>query len=291
MRLAVEHVRRMKGGTQAHLMRCDDDSYYVIKFKNNPQHLRTLANDLLATRLASRMGICVPQVDVVEVRSSLIKDTPDLAIEMSAGRFPCVAGKQFGSKFPGNPSTLTVYDLIPDGDVDRVHNLDGFLGIFVFDKWTCQTDKRQAIFIQQTNSGADGISDKTYLAMMIDHGFCFNGGSWNFPDAPLHSLYTNRRVYENVVGIETFDPWLERLENEFTLSVIDEEAQHVPAEWIVEDLEAWRALIERLYSRCTRVRELIWSARNAVPTTFPKWNRYVCPMPATKTIKTKAEVA
>jgi len=35
MRLAVEHVRRMRGGAQAHLMRCDDDGYYIVKFQNN----------------------------------------------------------------------------------------------------------------------------------------------------------------------------------------------------------------------------------------------------------------
>jgi hypothetical protein len=55
MKLAVEHIRRMNGGAQAQLMRCDDGTYYVVKFKNNPQHLRTLANEMLATRLAARM--------------------------------------------------------------------------------------------------------------------------------------------------------------------------------------------------------------------------------------------
>jgi hypothetical protein len=36
MKLAVEHVRRMRGGAQAHLMRCDDEAYYVVKFQDNP---------------------------------------------------------------------------------------------------------------------------------------------------------------------------------------------------------------------------------------------------------------
>jgi hypothetical protein len=47
MLLAVEHIRRMRGGAQAHLMRCDDGSYYVVKFQNNPQHVRILANEIL----------------------------------------------------------------------------------------------------------------------------------------------------------------------------------------------------------------------------------------------------
>src|SRR6266851_8082058 len=131
-------------------------------------------------------------------------------MEMSAGRLPCAAGKQFGSKFPGDPSKLIVYSHMPNEHLRCVHNIDDFLGIFVLDKWMCQTDKRQVIFIRQSNSSADGRQDRTYEAMMIDQGFCFNGGNWNFPDAPLRSLYFDRRVYLRVMGIETFDPWLGR---------------------------------------------------------------------------------
>ena len=58
MKLAVEHVRRMRGGAQVQLMRCDDEAYYIVKFQNNPQHLRILANEMLATRLAARLGLC-----------------------------------------------------------------------------------------------------------------------------------------------------------------------------------------------------------------------------------------
>jgi hypothetical protein len=291
MRLAIEHVRRMNGGAQAHLLRCDDGGYYVTKFKNNPQHLRTLANELIATRLAARMGICVPQVDVVEVRSSLIRDTPELAMQMSAGRIPCMAGNQFGSKFPGNPSTVTIYGVMPDISLERVHSIEEFLGIFVFDKWTCQTDKRQAIFIRQPGPRPDGRATETYQVMMIDHGFCFNGGDWNFPDAPLYGLYADRRVYRSVIGIETFDPWLDRLESEFTLSALSEEAQRVPAEWYGEDNCAWEGLIERLYARRTRTRELIWLTRNAVRDAFPNWNRCVCPMSTVNTITGTSEAA
>jgi hypothetical protein len=134
MRLAIEHIRRMKRGAQAHLMRTDDGAYYVVKFKNHPQHLRTLANEMFATRLAARMGICVPQVDVVEVRPSLIEWTRELVIELPAGRRSCSSGKQFGSKFPGNPSSLTICDFLPDERFDRVRNRKDFLGIYVFDK-------------------------------------------------------------------------------------------------------------------------------------------------------------
>ena len=51
----------MRGGAQSHLMRCSDEAYYVVKFQNNPQGVRILANELLGTRLAARLGLRVPK--------------------------------------------------------------------------------------------------------------------------------------------------------------------------------------------------------------------------------------
>ena len=51
---AVQHIRRMRGGAQGQLMLGEDGHVYVVKFQNNPQHTRVLANEFLATRLATR---------------------------------------------------------------------------------------------------------------------------------------------------------------------------------------------------------------------------------------------
>jgi hypothetical protein len=52
---AVQEVRRMRGGAQSHLMRASDGHLYVVKFQDNPQHTRSLVNELLATRLAHKI--------------------------------------------------------------------------------------------------------------------------------------------------------------------------------------------------------------------------------------------
>ena len=306
MKLAVEHVRRMRGGAQAHLMRCDDDAYYVVKFQNNPQHLRILANEMLATRLAARLGLCVPQVEVIEVRAELIAYTPDLVMQLGLGRKPCSAGKNFGSQFPGHPARLAVYDFLPDEQLRAVRNLQDFLGVLVFDKWTCNTNGRQAIFFRESRDGhasgspgapavatvssepseraatgnattGDATMNYTtnyvtaYTTMMIDFGFCFNAGEWDFPDAPLRGLYLRHRVYENVAGMETFEPWLARLESQITERVLGEEAAQIPPEWYGGDWTALEQLLERLHRRRGRVRELILSARNSGRDPFPNW--------------------
>jgi hypothetical protein len=278
MKLAVEHVRRMRGGAQAQLMRCDDDAYYIVKFQNNPQHLRILANEMLATRLAARLGLCVPQVEVVDVRPEIIAYTPDLVIQLGLGRKPCAAGKQFGSQYPGHPARLTVHDFLPDEQLGAVRNLSDFLGVLVLDKWTCNTNGRQAIFFREPG-GAGGPGDSaagayttgTYTAMMIDFGFCFNAGDWDFPDAPLRGLYLRHHVYERVDGMESFEPWLGRLEKQITERVLGEEAAQIPPEWYGGEWDELERLLERLYRRREGVRELIFSARNSGREPFPNW--------------------
>jgi hypothetical protein len=273
MKVAIEHVRRMRGGAQAQLMRCDDEAYYIVKFQNNPQHLRILANEMLATRLAARLGLLVPQVEVVEVRPEIISYTPDLVIQLGLGRKPCAAGKQFGSQFPGHPARLAVHDFLPDEQLRAVRNLPDFLGVLVFDKWTCNTNGRQAIFFREPagDGGPPGSVALGYTAMMIDFGFCFNAGEWDFPDAPLRGLYSRHRVYDGVAGMESFEPWLARLENKITERVLGEEAAQIPPEWYGGDWGALEQLIDRLYRRRERVRELILSARNSGREPFPNW--------------------
>lgn len=72
MWVALEEVRKMRGGAQAHLMRCEDDGYYLEKFQNNPQGGRILANELLGTRLAARLGLPTSPAEVVQVGEELI---------------------------------------------------------------------------------------------------------------------------------------------------------------------------------------------------------------------------
>src|SRR5256885_12884804 len=83
---AQQHLRPMRGGAQSHLMFADDGRYYVVKFQNNPQHIRVLANELLASRIAERVGLPVPITEVMDVIPWLVENSPDLRIR--AGSSP-----------------------------------------------------------------------------------------------------------------------------------------------------------------------------------------------------------
>jgi hypothetical protein len=264
MPLAVEQIRRMRGGAQAQLMRCADDAYYVVKFQNNPQGVRILANELLGTRLAARLGLPTPAVVVAEVRENLIAYTEDLVIQLGRGRAPCRAGLQFGSRYPGSPAEVVAHDFLPDEQLREVANLADFCGMLVFDKWTCNTNGRQAIFFRPTG-------ESRYRAQMIDHGFCFNAGEWNFPDAPLRGLYARHLVYESVRGIDSFEPWLARVETKMTEKFFQELFGEIPPEWYNFDPGPLERLLEQLLRRRKLVRELIVSAWQSSARPFPNW--------------------
>jgi hypothetical protein len=254
----------MRGGAQSHLMRCSDQGYYVVKFQNNPQGIRILANELLGTRLAARLGLPTPPAAVVEVREDLIEQTEDLVMQLGRGRARCRSGLQFGSRYPGSPSETVVYDFLPDEQLREVVNLSDFCGMLVFDKWTCNTNGRQAIFLRDRG-------ESRYRAEMIDQGFCFNAVEWNFPDAPLRGLYARHRVYESVLGIESFDPWLARVETKISERIVEEAFSEIPPEWFASDPDALEHLAEQLLRRRSLVRELIVSARKSSAQPFPNW--------------------
>ncbi len=276
---ALEQIRRMRGGAQSHLMRCSDGNYYVVKFQNNPQHRRILVNELLGTKLAARLGLPTTPVAIVEVSEELIRLTPDLAMEMPRHRIPCQAGLQFGSRYPGDPRRLALHDFLPDEQLRQVANLHDFAGMLVFDKWTCNTNGRQTLFFQEPlreerRTASPPVSEKMeplYSTLMIDQGFCFNAGEWNFPDAPLRGLYARNRVYEGVTGMESFAPWIERLEKQMTERSLDDLTRQIPPAWYEDDLDAVLRLSDQLLRRRPRVPELLLAAKKSPRQPFPNW--------------------
>jgi hypothetical protein len=273
MARALEHIVKMRGGAQSHLLRCShraatgemrDDGYFVVKFRNNPQHVRILANELLASRLADFVGLPVPHVEQVEVPEDLISGTPELRIELPGGSEPCAWGRQVGSKFPGDPRYTAVFDWIPDETLERVSNLDAFWGALVFDQWVCNTDGRQTVFYREPGQ-------QSYKVLMIDQGFCFNDGEWNFPDAPLRGLYLRRQVYRGVTGWPSLEKWMQRIEL-MDPAAMERIFQDVPPEWCGED---WEAGLEDLYTRLLRrrgrLRDLLTAVRKSSANPFPYW--------------------
>ncbi len=263
---AVEFVQRMRGASQPHLLRCENDENYVVKFQNNPQHVRILANELLAGRLAKLIGLPTPDLAIVDVPVELVEKSPTLRFNFGNRSELCASGRQFGSQFPGRTSRTLVVDFLPDSLLRRIPNLaEVFLGAYVFDKWTCNCDGRQLIFYRSVDDDSPA-----YSVLLIDHGFCFNDGEWNFPDSPIRSLYPRRLVYESVRGLQSFEPYLSKIEN-LEDSALRACAREIPAEWCGDDPRKVHRLMERLYERRRRLRQAIIDAKNSSVRPFPNW--------------------
>ncbi len=116
-------------------MLADDDLYYIVKFRNNPQHPRILVNELVSYVLLEQLHLPVPPWDVVEVPGGLIEATPELTMNVGGRVRRCEPGLHFGSSFPGGPTRRAVYDYLPLSLLRLVYNVDSFLGMLAFDKW------------------------------------------------------------------------------------------------------------------------------------------------------------
>ncbi len=261
---AVQQIRRMRGGSQSQLMRASDGGFYIVKFQNNPQHVRVLANEFLATRLGLWLGLPMPQVAVIEVSDWLIANNPDLRIELGGAATPCSSGLQLASRYVVDPEQDTVFDYLPENlMLEKTKNIEDFAAVLAFDKWTGNADGRQVVFSKP-------IRSRKYTATFIDQGYCFNAGQWDFPDAPLRGVFSRNSVYQGIAGWQSFEPALSRLE-QIDYTELWRLAKGMPEEWYQCDSEGLTRLIDTLFRRRSVIRNLITSFRTSSRDPFPNW--------------------
>jgi len=274
--MARRHIRKMRGGAQSHLVEADDGQFYIVKFQNNPQHRRILVNEFVASIFLKYLQISCPDVALIQVNEEFLRENADASIELGARRIPVAAGWQFGSRYPGDPARIAVYDFVPDVLLQKVRNLSDFLGALVFDKWASNADGRQSVFFRARvrewlpGDGEARAPAMGFIALMIDQGFAFNGPQWEFVDSPVQGLYSRKLVYEGVTSLAAFEPWLERVLH-FPEEAVDQAYKQVPPEWLEGDRDAFEGMLERLMRRRKRVPNLIEDTRRARQSPFPNW--------------------
>lgn len=265
MRLtAVSYLKRMRGGAQAHLLQADDGNAYVVKFPNNPQHVRVLANEMICARLANAIGLPVPIPAFVQVSEKFVTRTPELTIQYAGRTIPCECGWCFGSQHVAAGYDAQVVDVLTEGQLARVRNLEVFLGALVFDKWTCNVDGRQVVYCKRPRQ-------QNYRTTLVDNGYCFNAGEWRFDDAPIRGTFAWNLPYLCVSGWESFEPWLSAVMN-LSSDAIFRCASELPSRWIGCDAtQALDRLMAELIRRRTKIPELIKDFRASSRNPFPNW--------------------
>jgi hypothetical protein len=219
---------------------------------------------MLTTNLGLALGLAMPRVEVIEVSDWLIEHTEGLRIDLGGSKIPCQSGKQLGSLYVGCESPGMTFDYLPRELLASVLNIEDFARVLVLDKWTCNSDGRQAIFCRKT------LRSQRHHATFIDQGYCFNAGEWSFPDCPLRGIYANNCVYESVMGWEVFEPALTRAE-EMDEDTIWRCAVEIPEEWYGGDRDGLHRLVEVLHHRRGAIRKLITDFRRSSRNPFPNW--------------------
>jgi hypothetical protein len=268
-------IRKMRGGAQAHLIEAADGHCYVVKFLNNPQHRRILVNEWIASVFLRYLGISTPEAAVIRVTQAFLDHNPEVYFELGSRRQQVELGWHFGSRFPGDPARLVVYDFLPDTLLAQVENRADFLGMLAFDQWMGNADSRQAIFfrarLREWLPAFEAHPQRLgFVAQMVDHGFAFDGPHWRFSDSPLQGLYFRPGVYQGVRGLDDFEPWLERIVH-FPEAVVDQAIKQIPPAWAGGDEEALNQLCEQLLRRRKRVVELLQACRHGRVPLFPQW--------------------
>jgi len=273
---AKQLIRKMRGGAQAHLIEGEDGAFYVVKFTNNPQHRRILINEWLACEFLRYLQIHVPDTVLIEVTPDFIASSRELYLLMASRRESVVPGIHFGSRLAVHPDRVAIFDFLPDKLLAKVENRVDFLGTLVFDKWVGNADSRQAVFFRAraktwTPARGEAPARLGFLAQMIDHGFAFNGPHWEFQDSPLQGLYFRTAIYDEVRSLDSFQPWLDMVEN-FPVEVIDTAWKAIPSAWLEDDGEELEQMLEALMRRRPRVPHLVSDLKKSRSSAFANWH-------------------
>jgi hypothetical protein len=275
---AVQHVRKMRGGSNSHLMRGSDGGYWIVKFLGNPQADRVLANEFLAGRLGVALGLPIPEVTPIEVSDWLVKNTPELCMEVYGREVPCRSGLHLASRYLADFDHDTLCESLPESFAHRIMNLEDFGRCLVLDRWTGNVDGRQAVFIRKSKY----LGFKAYF---IDQGHCFNAQEWNFPDRPLQGIYYRNYVYRHVTGWHDFEPTLSNAE-QADMNDLWRVTKGLPQEWwnrnpVPDGMpkQWWNrlfpsdlsGLLESLHKRRSIIRQLITDFRESTRNPFPNW--------------------
>jgi hypothetical protein len=236
---AVQFVRKMRGGSQPSLIRCNDGKLYVVKFLNNPQGPNVLANEVLGNELLNALNLPSPGWKAVFISSSFLKNNTGMFFETLSGCSAIQSGLHFGSEFLGGEKTGHVYEWLPNAFFSRVANSKDFAGIRIFDLWTNHCDHRQSLY-----STRDG--NASFQAVFIDNGHLFGGPEWNRKSRQGESLSLDRRFHASELPVEVAGNWIARFETECSSSLFNI-IQHVPRIWYSGDInQVAETLVRRL---------------------------------------------
>jgi hypothetical protein len=220
---AVEVLRRMPGGSQTCLMRCDDTQLYIVKLKCNPQGNGTLGNELISARLLKAVGLPTPEYKAVFVSEAFLAANPSLYFETETGRVSTSSGFHFGSHFLAQDDSCELYSILPNSYHALIENRNVLLGCYIFDIWANHGDARQFVFRRK-------LGERALSAFVIDNGHMFGGPSWTQRQRPGVAMCLDRRLYGKEWEMHAIAEWCAHFETVLP-NILPKVVSNIPDEW------------------------------------------------------------
>jgi hypothetical protein len=253
MSVAVGSIaRRMRGGSQALLVRDRAGNAYVAKCIGNPQGTRTLINEWIVGRLLQYLRVSTPGMHLLRIENE-VPGGELLEFDMGNRKVPIAPGLHLGSRCPVDPDRKAIFDFLPKRLLRNVINLPDFFLSFTFDRWVNQIDSRQVIFIRE-RCATPGV---TFRAYFIDHGLSFGGSRWTISENGLTGLFHDRSIYDDPTLEATCHEAVDRIREipEQRLFAIQQE---IPLEWLeTGDREEMTRLLQLLCARRMNLHSIV----------------------------------
>lgn len=218
------------------IMKCDDNQEYLVKFANEKND-NSIVNELICGKLATKLDLPALEPHLIHIDQELIDNTKDLRDRNIKG------GTHLGTQFMSNSFNLGA-EIAQKTSINKIQNAEQIPGMIAFDIYVHNIDRHPG------NSLIIPVSDtkEKYRYVMIDHGHCFGGPTWNMnliKNLPISNSSVPWKM--GPVNWNSFEPYIKKLK---VLTKPDLEAIFglIPTEWNADDtIKA--ALLDSLANR------------------------------------------
>lgn len=254
MLVAQKHIGRVGfGATSPQLFRADDGKVYVVKLQNNRLGPKVLANELLGSRFAAKLGLCFPPGDIIRLGEDIIRGSRRLT---GAGVAP---GRHFACLFLSHATYVTRSNL------HLANNVSELAGVMLLDHMLHNLDRtlnRRNLLLRREGDG--------HRVYAIDNSHLFRRGVWTVELlaklAPAMSVNRHRAygwLLKHYFTAEVFGPHLERVRS-LTDAWLTETVAALPLEWLPHEGER-AALLSFLIRRRDMAGEIVTCLQALIP--------------------------
>lgn len=239
-------ITTLKGGTRPEIWKGKDGNYYVVKFTDNPQGVRSVINELFASQIGRAIGLPIPEGVVAYLTSGGHTEWPDGCLPRRDSQLQSRAtqGEHFGSLIPYDFATSCAFDYCPSKLTPRIKWLRDMVGCWVFDVWTCNADSTQFLF--------HTYGRKALRLWKIDHGAAFGGIKWALRDSERLSSHWSATIIGITQSLSHIDRYVARIQS-LDIDGLEAMAAAIPRNWLAGQEGAFSHLLEQLARRAEQL--------------------------------------